>query len=53
VLKSEHELWDIPEFHRRYELVSVRLSNEGLFQYFTFFRKKPGVVSEVTAGDGR
>ena len=53
VLKSEHELWDIPEFHRRYELVSVRLSNEGLFQYFTFFRKKPVVVSEVRAGDGR
>jgi arabinofuranosyltransferase len=40
VLKSEHELWDSAEFHQRYELVSLRLSDEGLFQYFTFFRKK-------------
>jgi hypothetical protein len=53
VLKSEHELWDIPEFHRRYELVSVRLSNEGLFQYFTFFRKRPVAVSAIREGDGR
>jgi arabinofuranosyltransferase len=53
VLKSEHELWDLPEFHRRYELVSVRLSNEGLFQYFTFFRKKPVAVSAIREGDGR
>ena len=41
VLKSEHELWDNPEFHRRYELVSVRLADTGVFQYFSFFRKKP------------
>jgi hypothetical protein len=40
VLKSEHELWESAEFHRRYELVCVRLADAGLFQYFTFFRKR-------------
>jgi len=40
VLKSEHEIWDEPAFHRDYELVSVRLADRGLFQYFTFYRKK-------------
>ena len=41
VLKSEHELWEIPEFHKRYELVSVRIADDGPFQFFTFFRRKP------------
>ena len=45
VLKSEHELWALPEFHQRYELVCVRLANSGLFQYFTFYRKKTVAVS--------
>jgi hypothetical protein len=40
VFKSEHELWDLPEFHMRYELVSVRLASSGPFQYFTFYRRK-------------
>ena len=40
VNKSEHELWADPEFHQRYELVSVRLASSGPFQYFTFYRKK-------------
>lgn len=40
VRKSEHELWEEPEFHRNYELVSVRLATTGIFQYFTFFKKK-------------
>lgn len=40
VLKSEHDLWADPEFHARYELVSVRLAASGPFQYFTFYRKK-------------
>jgi len=47
VLKSEHELWALPAFHARYELVSVRLADEGLFQYFTFFRKKPPAAASV------
>jgi arabinofuranosyltransferase len=41
VFKSEHELWAEPEFHARYELVSVRLADSGPFQYFTFYRRKP------------
>jgi hypothetical protein len=40
ILKSEHELWDDPEFHNKYELQCVRLADSGLFQYFTFFKKK-------------
>jgi len=40
VLKSEHEIWDQPEFHENYELVSVPLAKEGVFRYFTFYRKK-------------
>lgn len=40
VLKSEHELWALPAFHERYELVTVRLAADGPFQYFTFFRKR-------------
>jgi arabinofuranosyltransferase len=40
VLKSEHELWADPEFHRTYELECVRLADSGVFQYFTFFKKR-------------
>ncbi len=40
ILKSEHELWANPEFHKNYELHCVRLADAGLFQYFTFFQKK-------------
>ena len=40
VLKSEHELWAVPEFHQRYELVCISLANSGVFRYFTFYRKK-------------
>ena len=39
-LKSEHELWADPEFHQKYELRCVRLADQGLFQYFSFFQKK-------------
>jgi len=40
VLKSEHEIWAAPDFHDRYEHVSVKLSDQGVFQYFTFYKKK-------------
>ena len=40
VLKSEHEIWGDPEFHRRYELVCVPLDERGAFRYFTFYKKK-------------
>ena len=40
VRRSEHELWFHPEFRRDYELVHVRLADEGLFQVFSFFRRK-------------
>jgi hypothetical protein len=40
ILKSEHELWANPEFHKNYELHCVRLGGGGAFQYFTFFQKK-------------
>jgi hypothetical protein len=40
VFKSEHEIWANPDFHRRYEYVSVKLSDEGVFRYFTFYKKK-------------
>ncbi len=38
--RSEHEIWADPVFHKTYELQSVRLSDSGPFQYFTFYRKK-------------
>jgi len=40
VLKSEHDLWSNPEFHERYELINVQVSNERLFRYFSFFRRR-------------
>ncbi len=39
-LRSEHEIWATPAFHETYKLQSVRLSDAGPFQYFTFYRKK-------------
>lgn len=40
VRKSEHEIWRDPEFHNRYERVAVKLSDQGVFQYFTFYKRK-------------
>ena len=40
VLKSEHEIWNEPSFHRDYEFVCVRLADSGVFQYFSFYKKK-------------
>lgn len=40
VLKSEHELWDLPEFHRDYQLVCVRLADQPDFAYFSFFKRR-------------
>ncbi len=44
VRKSEHEIWADPDFHRRYELVSVKLSDQGVFRYFTFYKLKQGMA---------
>ena len=40
IRKSEHEIWADPDFRKRYERVSVKLSDEGVFRYFTFYKKK-------------
>jgi arabinofuranosyltransferase len=40
VLKSEHEIWADPEFHQKYELICVRLSEDGVLRYFTFYQRK-------------
>jgi hypothetical protein len=40
VQTSEHQIWAEPEFHRRYERVTVKLSDDGPFRYFTFFQKR-------------
>jgi arabinofuranosyltransferase len=37
---SERQIWAEPEFHRRYQRVTVKLSDTGPFRYFTFFQKK-------------
>jgi arabinofuranosyltransferase len=57
ILKSEHELWDDPEFHDKYELQCVRLAESGLFQYFTFFKRKDlhgsATAANLTETDSR
>jgi arabinofuranosyltransferase len=40
VRKSEHEIWAEPSFHRDYELVSVRLHEDGPFAHFTFYKRR-------------
>jgi hypothetical protein len=45
ILRSEHELWADPEFHKNYELHSVRLADTGVFQYFSFYQKKDPALS--------
>jgi hypothetical protein len=50
VRKSEHEIWADPDFHRRYERVTVKLSDRGVFQYFTFYRKKGSSIMASTTG---
>jgi len=42
VRRSEEEIWASPEFHRDYERVAVELAPDGLFRWFTFWRRKPG-----------
>jgi hypothetical protein len=39
-LKSEHEVWASPEFHRDYVKRTVRLAPRGLFQWFTFYERR-------------
>jgi len=52
VLKSEHDIWNEPSFHRDYELVTVRLADSGVFQYFTFYRRKGIAVPPVADVQG-
>jgi len=52
VRKSEHEIWADPDFHRRYERVTVKLSDRGVFQYFTFYKKKGSSIMASTTGRG-
>lgn len=40
VQRSEEEIWASPEFHRVYERVAVEVGGDGLFRWFTFWRKK-------------
>jgi hypothetical protein len=40
VLKSEHEIWQDPAFHRDYELVTTETGAGALFRYFTFYRRR-------------
>jgi hypothetical protein len=44
-LKSEHELWQNPQFHADYELKTVRLDDSGPFQYFSFYQRKSPAAS--------
>lgn len=43
VQRSEREIWSDPDFHERYERVTVELSDGGVFRFFTFYRKKAGL----------
>jgi len=47
VRKSEHEIWADPSFHENYELVSVQVSDDPIFRYFTFYKKKASVAGEA------
>jgi hypothetical protein len=40
VQRSEREIWALPEFHRDYERVAVRLADSGPFQWFTFWKRR-------------
>jgi len=40
VQRSEEEIWASDEFHRDYERVTVEVGGEGLFRWFTFWRRK-------------
>ena len=40
VQRSEEEIWASPEFHRDYERVAVEVGSEGLFRWFTFYRRR-------------
>lgn len=39
-LAAEHQIWRDPTFHRDYVRETVRLADHGLFQYFTFYRRR-------------
>ena len=42
VRRSEEEIWADPAFHRDYERVAARLSDSGLLQWFTYWRRRDG-----------
>jgi len=44
VRKSEHEIWAEPAFHADYELVQVRLHEDGPFAWFTFYKRRDVVL---------
>jgi arabinofuranosyltransferase len=48
VRKSEHEIWADPTFHKNYELVSVKVSDDPIFRYFTFYKKKSLAIGQVS-----
>lgn len=39
-LAAERQIWDEADFHRDYERQTVRLADQGPFQYFTFYRRR-------------
>jgi hypothetical protein len=43
VLRSEHQIWADPGFHRDYELVHAKLADSGLFRWFSFYRRRSAV----------
>lgn len=45
VHRSEHEIWAAPEFHRDYEHVTIKLSDTGVFRYFTFYQRKTAIAA--------
>lgn len=38
----------MPEFHRDYELVTVELNRQGIFRYFTFYKKKNAMLKDMS-----
>jgi hypothetical protein len=49
-LRSERELWEIPEFHRSYERVVLELSPYPPHRFFTFYRRR---TAAFQPGEGR
>ena len=50
VRTSEHEIWADPDFHRRYQRLTVELADQGIFRYFTFYKKRGVALKNSWAG---